>query len=132
MKRILTKRNITLFIILIIITILGFVSKLYKGPLEQTINDKLAGLFYVVFWSLLTGLFISKKEIKIVTVVLVITILLEFFQLYSNPFLAIIRSSYLGRAIIGSQFSWLDFPFYTTGAFISLLILIKVDNFNRE
>jgi len=107
---------------------LGFISKLYQGPYHSWFNFYFAGLLYEIFWCLLIA-FISPKisKIKIVTIVLVFTCCLEFLQLYHNSFLENIRSTFLGRTLIGHSFSWYDFPYYFIGCGLGYLILIRLD-----
>lgn len=121
------RKNKTLIYLAIVITILGFASKFYTGPYRHFFNDKLAGMFYVIFWTLLAAFFVSLKRTSlIVTVVFLVTCGLEWTQHYSNPVLEMIRSTFIGRSIIGSTFSWYDYPFYLAGAIISWLLLQRV------
>jgi len=60
-----------------------------------------------------------KKLInKIPLWVFIITCALEVLQLWHPKFLEMIRSSFIGSALIGTTFSWLDFPHYAIGCFI--------------
>lgn len=102
---------------ILIITPVGFYSKFYDGPAAQWVNDSLGGTFYVIFWCLVVYLFLPVKKIWMISVsVLVITCVLEFLQLSSHPILELLRSSFIGLTIIGSTFSWSDFPYYILGA----------------
>jgi hypothetical protein len=40
-------------ILLLLITPLGFYTKIYSGPGASWVNDSLGGVFYEVFWCLL-------------------------------------------------------------------------------
>ncbi|ODS34777.1 MAG: hypothetical protein SCARUB_00037 [Candidatus Scalindua rubra] len=44
--------------------------------------------------------------------VLGITCFLEFLQLWHPPFLESIRSTFIGSVLIGTTFTWWDFPHY--------------------
>ena len=97
----------------------GLYSKVYEGPLAGWVNDSLAGTIYVTFWCLATRLvFRSVKPVRIIVYVLAATSSLEFMQLWHPPFLEYVRSFALGRTLIGTSFSWLDFPHYALGAAI--------------
>ena len=73
----------------------------------------------VVFWILLAALARPRSSPRIVAgAVLVVTSLLEGLQRSSTPLLDAIRATFLGRALIGSTFSWWDFPHYLAGALI--------------
>lgn len=120
----LSKNIFFAIVFLIIIVPLGFYSKLYSGVGEQFINNKLSGVFYEVFWCLVFYiLFPKSKSIKIVIWVFVFTCLLEFVQLVNADYLDLIRSNFIGQTIIGSSFSWSDFPFYILGSVIAYPIL---------
>lgn len=107
--------NRTLVSILIIVPV-GFYSKFYNGPGENWVNNSLGGVFYVIFWCLAVFLFLSNtKPWKIAVVVLMITCFLEFLQLWHHQFLEFIRSYFIGRTILGTFFSWCDFPYYFVG-----------------
>ncbi|MDZ7342530.1 MAG: DUF2809 domain-containing protein [candidate division KSB1 bacterium] len=109
---------------ILIITPIGFASKFYRGPSAAWVNDSLAGMFYVIFWCLVVFLFFpDSKPWKIAAVVLAITCLLEFLQLWHPPFLEWVRSSFIGATILGTSFVWSDFPYYFLGSAVGWLWL---------
>ncbi len=105
---------------LIIITPAGFLFKFYSGPAESWFNDYGAGLLYEIFWILVIFFFLpSRKAIKkIPPFVFVFTSVLEILQLWHPWLLEQIRSTFIGRALIGTSFSWWDFPHYAIGCLI--------------
>ena len=119
---------------LMLITPLGFFSKLYKGPCNSWVNDSLAGVFYEIFWCLFVYLFFtSRKPHNIAISVLCCTSLLELLQLWHPPVLENIRSTFLGRTLIGTSFSTTDFLYYIIGCFLGYLWLknISFKNSNK-
>ena len=102
---------------LLVVTPLGFAFKFYSGPGNGWFNDYGAGVVYEIFWILLASLFFpSKRSANVIPVyVLVLTCILEFLQLWHPPFLEVIRSFFLGSALIGTTFVWWDFPHYVFG-----------------
>ena len=102
---------------LLVVTPLGFAFKFYSGPGNPWFNNSGAGLLYEVFWILFAFLFLpSKRYAAMIPVyVFLITSVLEFLQLWHPPFLEVIRSSFWGRALIGTTFVWWDFPHYALG-----------------
>ena len=113
------------------VTPLGFLFKIYSGPGRWWFNDYGAGLLYEIFWILIRFLiFPNEKSVhKIPLWVFIITCALEVLQLWHPKFLEMIRSSFIGSALIGTTFSWLDFPHYALGCFIGwqcLRWLVKV------
>lgn len=113
---------------MLILIPVGIGMKLYSGLLEAIVSDKAAGMIYVVFWSFAAAcIWVKKKPIGIVIIVFLVTSILEFSQLYSSPFLEMIRSTFIGHAIIGNAFNWPDFLYYLLGAGIAILWLRKID-----
>jgi hypothetical protein len=80
-------------------------------------------MLYVLFWSLLaSAVFIHRNYAKVIAIVFLITCALEFLQLRTSPFLSFVRSTFAGRALIGSVFSWTDFIYYAIGAVSAMII----------
>ncbi|MEA2103440.1 MAG: DUF2809 domain-containing protein [Candidatus Cloacimonadota bacterium] len=116
---------------LIIVTPLGFATKFYNGIFAEWVNNSLGGVFYEIFWCLIfLFIFVRLKPILISIFVFLITSVLEFTQLFSNPFLNVIRSNFIGRTIIGSSFVWSDFVYYFFGctiAYFWIILFLKSD-----
>ncbi len=111
----------TLISIFIIVP-LGIYSKFYSGQATNWVNDSLGGVLYVIFWCLFAFLFLSNtKPWKIATVVFAVTCLLEFLQFWHPPLLEFLRSNFVGRTILGTTFTWSDFPYYLVGCGIGWL-----------
>jgi hypothetical protein len=102
---------------LLVVTPLGFLSKLYAGPAQGWFNNYAAGVLYEVFWCLVLFLFWPRREsaMKIAVGVLATTSALEVLQLWHPWLLEQIRSTFLGRALLGTTFAWWDFPHYVLG-----------------
>lgn len=121
------KRIWTLVSIAIIVPI-GFYTKFYSGPAAHWVNDSLGGVFYVVFWCLLVFFFYQKgNPLHIAVTVLFITCILEFLQLWHPPFLEGMRGFFIGGVILGTTFSWWDFPYYFVGASIGWFWISKLN-----
>jgi len=115
----LINRKWTLLSIVVIVPV-GLLCKLYSGPASSCVNDSLGGVFYEIFWCLLIFLFFKKvKPFNIAMIVFLVTCFLEFLQLWHPPFLQFLRSFFLGRTILGTSFTWTDFPYYFIGCIIS-------------
>ena len=101
---------------IILLVPIGFYSKLYKGPAAFWVNNSLSGVFYEIFWCVLFfAIFPNARTIIIASAVLIITCLLEFMQLWHPRVLEMIRSTFLGQALLGNSFTWSDFPYYFAG-----------------
>ena len=105
---------------LLAVTPIGLLFKIYQGPGRWWFNDYGAGLLYEIFWILIVFAISPGKKLanKIPVWVFIITCALEVLQLWHPKFLEMIRSSFIGSALIGTTFSWLDFPHYAMGCFI--------------
>jgi len=114
-------------ILLIFVTILGFAAKYVQYEGSFWINNHLAGLFYEIFWCLFTALFFTRTSaLKISLTIFIITGALEILQLWHAPFLTTVRTTFIGRTLIGTSFSWLDFPFYFLGCAIGWLLIVRL------
>jgi hypothetical protein len=115
-------RQLWTVISLVIIVPLGFYSKFYAGPAAGWVNNSLGGVFYEVFWCLLISLPLNTSKPRVVaTSVLIATCCLELLQLWHPPFLELLRSTFIGRTILGTSFTWSDFPYYFLGCGIGWL-----------
>jgi hypothetical protein len=77
-----------------------------------------------MFWILLTLLIWPRLSARRVALtVLGITCVLETLQLWRPPALAGVRGTFLGHALIGSTFSWWDFPHYLLGSVLGVLLV---------
>lgn len=92
----------------------------------EFLANSVAGCFYVIFWIQLVGLFIERHAVAISLSVLAVTCGLEFLQLWQPDWLQAIRATLPGRALLGTTFSWMDFPYYFIGAFAGFLVLCRV------
>jgi hypothetical protein len=115
-------------LVLLLVTPLGFLFKFYSGPGQWWFNDYGAGVLYEIFWILLVFFFFPNKRSAnwIPVCVFIITGALEFLQLSHPWFLEEIRSYFLGRALIGTTFTWWDFPHYGIGCVIGWLAIRKM------
>ncbi|MEA2096470.1 MAG: DUF2809 domain-containing protein [Candidatus Cloacimonadota bacterium] len=112
---------------ILVITLLGFASKFYAGPAAKWVNNSLGGLLYEVFWCLVISLILTKvKPWKIAFSVFIITCILELLQLWHPVFLEIIRSTFIGRTIIGTSFVPSDFIYYAIGSIAGWISLERI------
>jgi len=93
---------------LCVITPAGFWCKVYTGPGDWWFNDYGGGVAYVIFWCLVVFFIRPEKKytVKIAVWVFSITCALETLQLWQPPFLQQIRSTFPGKALLGTTFVW--------------------------
>ncbi len=119
-------RRKTLLWSIAIILPAGFYSKFYRGPGAQWVNGSLDGALYEIFWCLVWGFLIPRaKPFRIALWVFLATCGLEFLQLWHPPFLEMLRSHFLGAAILGTTFDWIDLLYYFAGCAIGWLWLAR-------
>jgi hypothetical protein len=100
----------------VVVMLLGFGAKCWRGPLAHWLNDSFAGFFYVVFWCLAVFLVHPRRPRLVALWILAVTCALEFSQLWHPAWLDAWRRHFLVHALIGSYFDWSDFPYYFAGA----------------
>lgn len=115
-------------IYLLFVTPLGFLFKFYPGPGRFWFNEYGAGLLYEIFWILVLFLFLPRKDLinKIPLWVFIVTSALEVLQLWHPCILEQIRSTFPGKALIGTTFSLWDFPHYAIGCIIGWLLIKQI------
>lgn len=108
---------------LLLVTASGFLFKFYPGPGRQWFNEYGAGLLYEIFWILVIFSLLPNKDLvnRIPLGVFIATAILEILQLWHPLILEQIRSNFLGEALIGTTFTWWDFPHYAAGCIIGWL-----------
>ncbi len=97
----------------------------YDGWGRPWVRYYLSAAVYELIWCL-AAFFVWPRRtniIKIPVAVLVGTCLLEFLQLWKADFLEQFRRTLTGAALIGTDFVWLQFPFYFGGALVSIFLL---------
>lgn len=112
---------------------LGFYLKLYRGPGAHWVNDSFDGALYVAFWCLVVFLLRPRWRPRwIAAGALAGTCMLEFLQLWHPRFLEIVRSYFIGAAILGDTFAWSDFPYYFLGAGLGWMWLARLNSRRRR
>jgi len=122
------------FVALFIVTPTGFLSKNYSGAGHKWFNEYGGGVLYEIFWCLVIFFFAPKKKYAttIAVAVLLITCILETLQLWQPVFLQQARSSFLGKALLGTTFAWWDFPHYILGCLIGWLCMRAISKKSHE
>ena len=111
----------------------GFGTKFYQGPFEWWLNDYAGGMVYEIFWCFLAVIVWPTMNEWIIGVwIFLITSILEFLQLWHPPFLEVIRSTFIGRTLIGQSFTWMDFPYYVMGCVFGALWIKKLRKAGEE
>ncbi|KAB8334207.1 DUF2809 domain-containing protein [Scytonema tolypothrichoides VB-61278] len=114
-----------IIVCMLIVITMGFFFKYYTGPAHEWFNDYGAAVFYEIFWCLFAFVFFRNRAAvnKIPLWVFIITCILEFLQLWHPPLLEEFRTTLIGKWLIGTTFSWWDFPHYVLGCVLGWLWL---------
>lgn len=110
--------------LILLVAALGISAKLLPFAKGTWICNHLSGLFYVTELCLILYLFFPDHSSGVLGLgAFFITALLEILQLWHPAFLEWVRSSFIGRSILGSTFNWMDYPYYVGGAVLGVVIL---------
>jgi hypothetical protein len=126
-----TRTRIKVLICLAIATLLGFwMWRYYRGWAEYWVRFYVSGIVYEIIWCLVLFLFWPRRAyiVRIPLIVFISTCILEFLQLWKAEFLERFRATLVGAALIGTDFVWLQFPFYVLGSAISVFLLAILAN----
>ena len=116
--------NWKVILLIIVVAALGIAAKLLPFAEGTWISYGVSGLFYVTELCLILYLiFPDHSSVVLALAAFLITSLLEILQLWNPDFLEWVRSSFVGRSILGSTFSWLDYPYYLGGAVLGIILL---------
>ncbi len=120
------RKRIRTLVCLAITTAAGFgLWHYYDGWARIWFRHFIPDAIYVIFWSLAAFLFWPRKTavLKIPVAVFIATCVLEFLQLWKPAFLQQLRGTLIGAAVLGTDFLWVQFPFYVLGAVVSVFLL---------
>jgi hypothetical protein len=115
-------RHRLLFLVNILAIVpLGYVIR-FSQILPKYISDAGGGIAYVLFWMFLVLLIYPTANVRFTAIsICLATCMIELLQLYQAPWIAAIRATLPGRLVLGTTFSWMDFPPYFIGSSLGLL-----------
>src|SRR5690348_2696751 len=118
-----TQRRLSLLVTAIAVGVLGYWVR-FKAPISPAAQDSAGGAFYVMFFVLVAALTAPRtRPSRISSFVFLVTCILEFLQLWHPGWLERIRSTFIGRCLLGTTFGWSDFPPYALGAIVGWALL---------
>ena len=128
------RRNTIISLLILLIIPLGLFSKVYTGIGQNWVNNYSGDILYEILWCLLFFIFFKSKRaiIFIPFWVFIVTSLIEFSQLFFNRVPVAIRSTIIWKLLLGSSFTWWDFPHYAVGCFLGWLLLKKIYDFTHK
>lgn len=112
-----------------LVIVFGLACKFYRGPAHAWVNNfGPASVAYVLLFMLLVFLVVPRRTAitRIAVGVGVWTCLVEFLQLWQPTFLVAMRATLPGRLVLGTTFSWWDFPAYFVGCVLGVFLLYRI------
>jgi Protein of unknown function (DUF2809) len=123
----LSERTLLLGALAVIVPVGFFVKFWVPGPLQLWCSSYGAAVLYEIFWILVLRLVALRlAPLKCGMIVLIVTCLLEFAQLWHPPFLEAIRNTFIGAALIGTTFDPWDFSHYVIGSVLGVLLALAI------
>lgn len=124
----LTQKRLWLLGLIVFLIPLGAFTKYYEGLAELWVNNHFGDILYEIFWASFGAfLFPQTATKKIIATAFTTTCVLEFLQLWHPSFLMTIRSTFIGHAILGSNFDPWDFVYYALGCVIAYQWLKRIN-----
>ena len=94
-----------------------------RGPGAEWVRSSSGGILYVMFWMFLVmTIWPRLSPWRVALAVLLVTSVLEVLQLWHPPLLTAVRNTFVGHALLGSTFSWWDFPHYLLGCVLGVAL----------
>jgi hypothetical protein len=91
------------------------------APLLQDIVGSVA--YQILLMMVVAFIFPRLSLVKSAVGVFIASSVIEVLQLCRAPFLVTVRSTWIGRVILGNTFLWSDFPPYVLGCLVGWIIL---------
>jgi len=96
----------------------------FSAPFPPWLRDATGAAPYVVCWALVFAICSGRsRPWAYSNWAFLLTVALEFAQLWRPPWLLAVRKTYAGRLMLGTTFSWWDFPAYFAGLLLSVILL---------
>ncbi len=124
--------QILYFLITLLVIIIGITVRLKQEWFPDFVNLWLGDLLYaVMMFFAISFLFPNKKALHRAFAAAIVCYAVEFFQMYHAPWIEAVRSTLLGKLILGRGFLWSDVLAYSAGVVMAYL-LDKVLFFRRK
>ncbi|NEO26474.1 MAG: DUF2809 domain-containing protein [Kamptonema sp. SIO4C4] len=110
---------------LILLIPIGLYSKVYSGIGSQWVNYSLGGVLYEMAWCWFFYWFFPTRQAvwRIPLIVFIVTSGVECLQLWHVEWLTAIRTTFLGKMLLGTTFAAADFLYYGVGCLLGGITL---------
>ncbi len=114
-------------VVLLVLVVLGLGSKFYSGWAQGWIHNFSGDVLYEMFWIWLVGAWQLRWRVgRIAIATFLITAAIEISQLI--PFPDAWQAQLWWRLLLGTSFSWPDFPCYAAGCWLGAISLSWLRN----
>ena len=120
------KKRIRLFLVIIILIILGLLSRKIR-ILPDSVGDALCAMMIYCCWRIVL---LKKERYVSALAALVTSYAVEFSQLLTMDWLVRIRSTFLGHMLLGQGFLWSDLAAYAAGIAVIFLLTTGIEDRN--
>jgi len=114
--------------LLLLVAPLGIYFAGYDGPGRWWLNNGVASVCYELFFILLAFMIRPRRGavVRIPIIVCLVTIAVEFLQLWQPAPLQAVRATWPGQALLGNAFAWSDLPAYPLGCLLGWYWLRRI------
>lgn len=106
---------------------LGYSVRFATGITPEWFNNAVGNIAYESFWIFLVlAIWPKLRPPAVAIAVCLATCALEFLQLSQDPLLIAARRTIVGRLILGTTFTWVDFPTYFLGSAIGGWLALRL------
>lgn len=129
-ERLLRRNRLLYLILIIIVMILGLLSRKIEN-LPEIISLYSGDILWALMVFLIISFIFNKKStIFTISWAIIFSYSIEISQLYHAPWIDAIRNTTLGSLILGFGFLWSDLVCYTIGILIGIVIDIIINKTN--
>jgi hypothetical protein len=124
-----SKRTVYAILLLLLVPV-GLSTKFSTGVADDWVYDYGGDIFYPAFWYFLIKLLRPDfPKAKAALIVLLFCITVEMSQWIDMPLFRWGRHHFLGRVLLGTDFSWWDIVYYAVGCAASLFLDRSIDRY---
>jgi len=111
------------YIVLIVVTVLTGIASRQIDGIPLFIGDT---LYATMIFFMVKFIWTKGKALKIAVISLLVTFAIEFSQLYKAAWISNIRSTLLGRLVLGQGFLYSDLFAYVLGVLLAIIVVVLI------
>ena len=128
----LKRRRLPYLISIIVVIALGIASRKIMG-FPYFVYEYVGDVLWAANLYLLLCFLFPKEKISILAFIsITFSVLIEFSQIYHEPWIDSIRNTFIGGMVLGYGFLWSDIICYVIGTFIGVIVDILFIRVSRK